>query len=73
MRKFKYIKTNQQMYDDLFKLWNNTELYVFLKGSDYIKQQEHEICHIMTKQDRYLFIELTRFDWLMLEQDKKKP
>ena len=73
MRKFKYIKTNQQMYDDLFKLWNNTELYVFLKGSEYITQQEHEICHIMTKKERHLFIELTRFDWLMLEQDKKKP
>ena len=61
------------MYNDLFTLWNNTELYVFLKGSDYIVKQEHEICHIMTKQERNMFIELTRFDWLIAEQDKKKP
>lgn len=65
MRKFKYIKSNEQMRNDLFNLWNNMELYKFLKGYDWIIKQEHEICHIMTKDEREVFIEINRCDWLL--------
>ena len=57
------------MRDELFQLWNNYELYVFLQGYAWCKKREHEICHIMTKDEREVFIETNRCDWL-LEQYK---
>ena len=72
MRKFKYIKSNQQMRDELFALWNNFEVYIFLQGHDWCRKREHEICHIMTKDEREVFIETNRCDWL-LDEIKKNP
>jgi hypothetical protein len=57
------------MRDELFQLWNNFELYVFMQGYEWCKKREHEICHIMTKDEREVFIETNRCDWL-LEQYK---
>jgi len=69
MNKFKYIKSNRQMRHELYTLWNNFDLYKFLKGSDWIIKQEHEICHIMTSDEREVFIETNRCDWLLNEPE----
>lgn len=53
------------MRDELFQLWNNYELYVFLQGYEWCRKHEHEICHIMTKDERLVFIETNRCDWLL--------
>ncbi len=55
------------MRDELFNLWNNFEVYVFLQGYDWCSKREHEICHILTKHERNMFIELNRCDWILGE------
>jgi len=57
------------MRHELYTLWNNFDLYKFLKGSDWIIKQEHEICHIMTSDEREVFIETNRCDWLLNEPE----
>ena len=54
-----------KMRDELFTLWDNYELYVFLKGYDWIQNREHEICHLFTKDEREVFIETNRCDWIL--------
>jgi hypothetical protein len=65
MSKYQFIKSSEQMVNELNLLWNNTELYSFLKGPDYIKQRENEICCCLTNRKKELFILLAKTDWLM--------
>lgn len=65
MSKFKYLKSQSQMRAELFSLWDNFELYVFLKGYDWIKEREHEVCHFLTKDEQEVFIETNRCDWIL--------
>ena len=44
------------MREQLFQLWNNYEVYVFLQGYEWVKNREREICHILTRGPRELFI-----------------
>jgi hypothetical protein len=67
MTKYKYLKSQQQMRDELYTLWNNYEVYVFLQGYDWVKNREHEICHILTTDEREVFIETNRCDWILSE------
>ncbi len=53
------------MREQLFQFWNNYEMYIFLQGYEWCKQREHEICHILTRGARELFIETTRCDWIL--------
>ena len=53
------------MRDELFTLWNNFEVYVFLQGYDWCKKREQEICHILTTDERLVFIETNRCDWFL--------
>ena len=55
------------MRDELFTLWNNFEIYKFLKGYDWIDKREHEICECLTKDERLVFIETNRCDWILAE------
>ncbi len=55
------------MRDELFTLWDNFELYVFLKGYDWIKNKENEICSCLTKDSREVFIETNRCSWIVNE------
>lgn len=60
------------MIDELISLWDNEELVSFIKGSDYIRQQELEICRCIPNinYERDLFIEVTRCDYLLSKQTK---
>jgi hypothetical protein len=71
---YKFIKSSEQMVSDLYNLWGNYPLYKFIHGAQYIRKRELEICECLPDIDgkRHMFIELTRFDWLMLEDSKKK-
>lgn len=53
------------MRRELFTLWNNFEIYKFLKGYDWVDRRENEICGCLTKDNRFVFIETTRCDWLL--------
>lgn len=70
MTKYKYLKSQQQMRDELYALWDNIEVYVFVEGYNYVQKREHEICHILTLHDRKVFIETNRCDWLLTEYIK---
>lgn len=65
MKKYQWLKSSEQMREQLFQLWNNYEVYVFLQGYEWVKNREREICHILTRGPRELFIETTRCDWLL--------
>ena len=71
---YQFIKSEQQMVDELRNLWSNYPLYKFIHGSQYVRKRELAICECLSDVDnkRKLFIELARFDWLMLEDSKKK-
>lgn len=58
------------MRQELFNLWDNFELYKFLKGYEWIDRKENEICHFLTKDEREVFIETNRCDWIL---DHYKP
>lgn len=62
---YKYIKSEQQMRDQLFHLWSNYEILKFLKGDKWIENREREICECLTDRQSVLFIELQRFDWIL--------
>jgi len=68
MSKYQYIKSSEQMVNELKLLWNNTELYTFLEGPDYIQKQEKEICRCLTNKKKELFILLAKTDWLLEQQ-----
>ena len=53
------------MREQLFNLWNNYEILKFLKGDDWINKKENEICECLTERQRFIFIELQRFDWIL--------
>ena len=55
------------MRDELFTLWDNFEIYKFLKGYKWIAAREHEICECLTKDEREVFIETNRCDWILAE------
>ena len=55
------------MRDELYTLWDNFEIYVFLQGYAWCKNREQEICHILTTDEREVFIETNRCDWLLKE------
>jgi len=59
-----------KMRDELYALWNNYELYVFLEGYDWVQNQEHEICHLLTRDEREVFIETNRCDWILKEYEE---
>jgi hypothetical protein len=54
-----------KMREELFTLWDNYELYVFLKGYEWVQNREHEICHLFTNDEREVFIETNRCDWIL--------
>ena len=74
MSKYQFIKSNEEMTNELHNLWDNFPLYKFIHGSQYVRKRELAICECLSDVDnkRKLFIELARFDWLMLEDSKKK-
>jgi hypothetical protein len=55
------------MREQLFHLWNNYEMLKFLEGERYIRNREHQICECLTERQRILFIELQRFDYIILQ------
>lgn len=57
------------MRKELFTLWNNFEIYKFLKGRDWVYKREHEICGCLTKDAREVFIETNRCDWILGETE----
>lgn len=65
MSKYKYIKSEEQMREQLFHLWDNYEILIFLKGHDYIEKRERLICECLTDRQSVLFVELQRFDWIV--------
>lgn len=69
MSKYLFIKSPQQMRKELFTLWNNFEIYKFLKGRDWVYKREHEICGCLTKDAREVFIETNRCDWILGETE----
>lgn len=71
---YQFIKSEQQMVDELRNLWDNFPLYKFIHGSQYVRKRELDICECLTdvENKRGLFIELARFDWLIDEDNKKK-
>lgn len=75
MSKFLFIKSNEQMETELHQLWDNYPLYKFISGAQYIRKRELEICACIPnyKGKRDMFIELSRFDWLLKQPPKKKP
>jgi hypothetical protein len=64
MSRFQYLKSNEQMVYELFTLWDNKNLYEFLNGEEYVRQQEREITKQLTKKDREMFILLAEFDYI---------
>jgi len=75
MTKYSYISSKLKMIQDLKNLWDNQELILFLKGRDYLREQENEICHCIpnVNMDRDLFIEVARSEWVLDQYTKKKP
>lgn len=76
MMNLQFIKSREQMADELHCLWNNHPLYKFIHGAQYIRKRELEICACIPnyKGERDLFIDLARMDWLMKQPvEKKKP
>jgi hypothetical protein len=74
MSKYQFIKSRETMVTELNTLWNNYPLYKFICGAQYVRKRELEICACIPnyKGERDMFIELTRFDWLIAEEDNKK-
>ena len=74
MSKYQFIKSREMMVTELNTLWNNYPLYKFICGAQYVRKRELEICACIPnyKGERDMFIELTRFDWLIAEEDNKK-
>lgn len=64
MTKYKYLKSNEQMMYELFTLWDNQNLYTFLRGEEYVKQQEREITKQLTTNKREMFILLAEFEYI---------
>ena len=75
MTKYTYISSKLKMIQELNHLWDNEEIISFVKGKEYITQQEEEICHCIPNKDfdRYLFIEVARSQWILNQYTKKKP
>lgn len=65
MQKYKYIRSKDDMLRSLHNLWDNEELYTFLKGKDYIDKVEIEITECMTNEDRKMFLILAKFDYML--------
>ena len=74
MSKYQFIKSRETMVTELNTLWNNYPLYKFICGAQYVRKRELDICACIPnyKGERDMFIELTRFDWLIAEEDNKK-
>lgn len=74
MSKYQFIKSREQMVSELNTLWDNYPLYKFISGAQYVRKRELDICACIPnyKGERDMFIELTRFDWLIAEEDNKK-
>ena len=74
MSKYQFIKSREQMITELFYLWDSYPLYKFICGAQYVRKRELDICACIPnyKGERDMFIELTRFDWLIAEEDNKK-
>jgi hypothetical protein len=72
--KLQFIKSKLQMATELHTLWDNKELYKFIKGKKYIRQCELDICECLTNDDRDNWIEVCRIVWLQrqLELEIKK-
>lgn len=69
MSKYKFIKSRDQMIKELEDLWDNYELYRFIKGEEYIYYRELEICECMVERDIEEFINISK----MLYNIKKRP
>ena len=57
-----------KMTKELYDLWDNERLYVFLEGEDYVKQKEVEITQCLTSNKRKEFILLAKVDYLLDRQ-----
>lgn len=60
------------MANQLHTLWDNYTLYTFLEGEAYIRKRELEICACIPnyQQERDIFIEVNRCDWILNEYTK---
>ena len=69
--KFSFIKSKLKMIDELYDLWDNQELYRFIKGREYIRERELEITECIPSADfeKDFFIEYARSQWM--EKQKK--
>jgi len=56
----KFIKSREQMVNELYYLWDNYLLYKFLEGNEYIIQKELEICECLVDKERLDFISTSR-------------
>jgi hypothetical protein len=74
MTKYSYISSKLKMIQELRILWDNEEIISFIKGKEYIREQENEICHCIPNKDmdRDVFIEVARCDWILDQYTKKK-
>ena len=70
----KFIKSREQMVNELFYLWDNFLLYKFFEGIDYIVKKELEICECLIEKERLDFISTSRviYDINREIKDRKK-
>ena len=61
------------MVEELYHLWDNQELYRFIKGREYIRQRELEITECIPNKDleKDFFIEIARTQWIDERATKK--
>lgn len=60
-QKYKFIKSQERMRQELHHLWENEAVYAFVGGPNYIKKRELEICECLV--DREYFIGITKSLW----------
>ena len=63
MSKYQWIKSEFEIRDQLYNLWDNFPLYKFINGAQWIRKRELDIAECLA--NRETFIELTRCDWLL--------
>lgn len=56
------------MTKELYDLWDNERLLVFLEGEEYVAKKEKEITQCLTERKRKQFILCTKTDYLLDRQ-----
>jgi hypothetical protein len=57
-----------KMARELYDLWDNEGLFVFLEGEEYVAKKEKEITQCLTEKKRKEFILLAKVDYLLERQ-----